>query len=401
MSSFSPAVRAGVGLLIGIAGETGSGKTFSALRLARGLAGGDDQAIAFIDTEAGRALHYAGAAGEKPGGAIFGFQHCDLGAPFSPEAYSEKIAEADRAGFRVIVIDSFSHEWDGEGGCADIHDADLDEMVERSRQRANGAAWWNEASQREKLSISAWKGAKLRHKRMVSRLLQCRAHLVICMRAEDKLRIEGRTEQGRNGREFAKTEITPAAKLPPRERWQPICEKRFPFQLITLLIVTPDAPGVPIALKLQQQHRSAVREDCPLDERAGELLAAWARGDAPACEARGGGAAVAPSPSTPHHFAGAAFDPARPANLAIPIALAELESGDWRLFVEALRDLIKAAPDAEARRCWLASHDRELLYLRGLHPNWAAGLEGLAAADSADETAPVADAVRGALANAP
>ena len=38
--TFRPALREAIPLLIGVAGGTGSGKTFSALLLARGIAGG-------------------------------------------------------------------------------------------------------------------------------------------------------------------------------------------------------------------------------------------------------------------------------------------------------------------------------------------------------------------------
>jgi hypothetical protein len=98
---------------------------------------------------------------------------------------------------------------------------------------------------------------------------------VICLRAEDKLRMETREEEGRNGRTYTKTTITP-------ERWAPVCEKRLPYELITSLVLSPDAPGVPIALKLQAQHRMFVPLERPLDERVGEHLAAWARGASPA-----------------------------------------------------------------------------------------------------------------------
>ena len=54
-----PAVRERVPLLLGLVGPSGGGKTYSALRLARGfqkVTGGD---IHFIDTEARRVFHYA------------------------------------------------------------------------------------------------------------------------------------------------------------------------------------------------------------------------------------------------------------------------------------------------------------------------------------------------------
>src|SRR5689334_8290331 len=101
--SFRPAVREGVGLLIGLAGSSGSGKTYTALRLASGMAG--DKPFAVIDTEAGRAKHYADQ---------FTFHHGDLTPPFSPARYSEAIKAADEAGYPVIVVDSCSHEHAGE-----------------------------------------------------------------------------------------------------------------------------------------------------------------------------------------------------------------------------------------------------------------------------------------------
>src|SRR5690606_33406969 len=102
---FRPAKREQVSLLIGVAGASGSGKTYSALRLATGLCNGKGMAV--IDTEAGRALHYADQ---------FKFDHCDMRPPFRPDAYRAAIEAADTKGYDVIVIDSVSHEWAGEGG---------------------------------------------------------------------------------------------------------------------------------------------------------------------------------------------------------------------------------------------------------------------------------------------
>ena len=88
---FKPAVRENVNLLIGLAGGTGSGKTYTAMRLASGIAG--DKPFALIDTEAGRGKHYADQ---------FKFDHGDLLPPFRPAAYAEAIKAADDAGYPVI-----------------------------------------------------------------------------------------------------------------------------------------------------------------------------------------------------------------------------------------------------------------------------------------------------------
>jgi hypothetical protein len=109
----------------------------------------------------------------------------------------------------------------------------------------------------------------------VSRLLQCRAHLILCLRADEKLRIEQIKEGNRT-----KTVIVQPKDMPPNERWVPICEKRFMFEMTLSLILTPANPGVPVPIKLQAQHRDAVPLDKQLSEETGRKLAAWAAGGA-------------------------------------------------------------------------------------------------------------------------
>src|SRR3954464_601021 len=175
--NFRPATRENVGLLIGLSGGTGSGKTYTAMRLAQGIAG--DKRFAVIDTEAGRAKHYADA---------FKFDHGDLQPPFRPDAYAEAIKAADEAGYPVIVVDSMSHEHAGEGGLLDWH--------EEEYQRMGG---------RDAVKMTAWIKQKMAHKQMVQRLLQVRAHLILCFRAEEKIEIVKVTDdQGRS-----KTQIVP------------------------------------------------------------------------------------------------------------------------------------------------------------------------------------------------
>lgn len=296
---FAPAVREQVSLLIMLAGASGSGKTRSALELARGLADGDDSKIAVIDTEAGRAKHYAVKPGERPSAERFGFHHGDLKPPFTPEAYEEAIKAADAAGFKVIVIDSGSHEWEGEGGLHDEHQEAVAAAVAKARSVAEDKGWrFDEAQAADRASVGAWKEPKRRHKRFVSRLLQCRAHLIICLRADEKMRIEKvKDERGRE-----KTVIIAAKDMPPKDRWAPICEKRLPYEMTLSFILTPDKPGFPVPIKLQDQHRAAVPLDMPLSEKTGRALAEWARGGSPAQPERDRASASVPgsAPATGH-----------------------------------------------------------------------------------------------------
>ena len=234
---FQQAVREQVSLLIALAGASGSGKTFSALRLAQGLA--PTGKIAFIDTEALRGLHYADR---------FRFLHADMRPPFRPEHFVEGIRAAEAAGAEVVIIDSFSHEYDGEGGIMD---------------------WADQLAESGVKSPGNWKEPKLAHKKMMNALLQCRASLIFCLRADEKIEII---------RENGRTQVRPLG-------WVPICEKRFMYEMTASFTLTPDAPGRPrfdLPHKLQEQHRAFFPEGQPIGEQCGRAIAEWARGGAPA-----------------------------------------------------------------------------------------------------------------------
>jgi hypothetical protein len=245
--SFTRAVREQVGLIVGLAGGTGSGKTYSSLRLATGLSNG--KPFALIDTENGRAKHYA---------TEFAFDHGDLRAPFRPEAYAEAIKAADEARYPVIVVDSCSHEWTGEGGILDWQDEELDRMA--------GDDW----KKREACKMAAWIKPKMDHKKMMARLLQVRAHLILCFRAEEKIDMV----RGDDGR----MKIIPKVTRTGLDGWVPICEKNMPYELTASFLLTADAPGLPKPIKLERQHRELFVLDQPIDEKAGRLLAEWAAG---------------------------------------------------------------------------------------------------------------------------
>lgn len=106
------ATRKQVKLRLGLSGASGFGKTYSALLLAYGMTN-DWSKIAVIDTENESASLYADL-GE--------YQTLVLQAPFSPERYIEAIKTCESAGMEVIIIDSISHEWEGTGGCLQIHE---------------------------------------------------------------------------------------------------------------------------------------------------------------------------------------------------------------------------------------------------------------------------------------
>lgn len=103
MTGFKKAQRSQVRLKLAMTGPTGSGKTWSALRLVKGLGG----KTAFIDTENKSASLYADH---------FDFDVLDLSPPFTTEKYIDAINQAEKAGYQNIIIDSLTHAWAGEGG---------------------------------------------------------------------------------------------------------------------------------------------------------------------------------------------------------------------------------------------------------------------------------------------
>lgn len=259
---FRPAVRENVSLLIGLAGGTGSGKTFSAMRLAAGIAGG--KRFAVIDTENGRARHYADQ---------FDFDVADLTEPFRPDRYADAIEAA--TAYPVVVVDSMSHEHAGPGGLLEWHEEEF--------QRMGG---------RDAVKMTAWIKPKTEHKKMVSRLLRVKPHVILCFRAEEKL--EQVTVDG-------KKQWIPKRSLTGADGWIPVCEKNLPYELTLSFLLTAAAPGLPKPIKLQEQHRPMVPLDRPVTEDVGVALAAWAAGEG--TSARGGSPTAASSeeetPSVP------------------------------------------------------------------------------------------------------
>jgi hypothetical protein len=95
---FKKAIRRQSKLRLAITGPSGAGKTYSALRLAKGLGG----KLAFIDTENGSASLYS---------AQFEFDVIELQVPLANEKYIDAIKMAERAGYETLIIDSMSHGW--------------------------------------------------------------------------------------------------------------------------------------------------------------------------------------------------------------------------------------------------------------------------------------------------
>lgn len=149
---FKKAERKQAKLRLALAGPSGSGKTYSALLLAMGLGG----RIAVIDTEHGSASLYAD---------LVNFDAMELHAPYSPERYIEAIVAAEQAGYDTLIIDSYSHEWTGSGGCLEQN-----ETVAHQKFRGNTWAAWNETTPR--------------HRKLTDKILTSSMHIICTMRSK-------------------------------------------------------------------------------------------------------------------------------------------------------------------------------------------------------------------------
>lgn len=149
-------------LRIGLSGTSGSGKTYSALLLALGMAPADK--VCIIDTENGSADLYD-SLGE--------FNVIPLAAPYTPERYIEAIETAEKAGMEVIIIDSTSHEWDGRGGVLESN-----ELLAQAKYRGN--TW------------SAWSQSTPRHQKFIESIVTSKCHVITTARAKtETVQVEG------------------------------------------------------------------------------------------------------------------------------------------------------------------------------------------------------------------
>ena len=254
------AKRERVPMLVGLVGPTGSGKTYSALRLAVGMQRVTGGKIFYVDTEARRALHYADE---------FDFQHVEMTEPFSPLDYQQVIEFCVMKGATILVVDSMSHEHEGPGGVLEMHEAELDRMA------------GDNMAKRQRVNIGAWVKPKQQRRKLINTVLRCGVNAIFCFRAKEKLKII-------------------SGKEPVALGWQAIAGDEFVYEMLVNCLFYPGAEGVPnwapdeagerVMTKRPKRLAAIFKDKEPLSENTGEALARWAAGDEPPARpaARGG-----------------------------------------------------------------------------------------------------------------
>lgn len=220
---FRKAERQKARLRLGLFGPAGSGKTYSALRVAKGLGG----KIALIDTEAGSGELYS---------KQFDYDVCQLAAPFTPEKYVEAMKAAEGAGYDTIVVDSLSHAWAGAGGILDIQ---------------------GKAADKSRNSYTAWREATPRHNELVEAILQSKCHVIITMRSKTEYVLE-EDERGK--------------KVPKKVGMAPVQRDGMEYEMT-------------VCAEIDERHEARFSKDrtsmfskadwSPLTEATGAKLRAW------------------------------------------------------------------------------------------------------------------------------
>lgn len=175
------ATRKAVKLKLNLSAPSGAGKTYSALRLAKGLVG-DWSKICVIDTENGSASLYS-HLGE--------FNTIEMQPPFTPEKYIAAIEMCEKVGMEAIVIDSTSHEWSTL----------IEENQILADTKFRGNSW------------SAWSQSTPRHDKFVNKVLHTPIHIITCTRSktetvmgeDKKVKKVGMKDQQRDGWEYELT----------------------------------------------------------------------------------------------------------------------------------------------------------------------------------------------------
>jgi AAA domain len=344
---YRPGVRGDTLAMVFFAGPSGSGKSLSALKFARGLADGDDSAIAAIDTENGRLAHYFPAEGEPTDDRHFQPQYLQLEPPFTPDNYRAAIEAAAKLKPKpkVILIDSASHENDAVN---EHHDRELTRMA------------GNDYDKREKAKFAAWVQPKQLHGRLLNCILQQRCHFVITLRAKDAIKPVKNSK--------GKVEFLPVG-------WTPIAVSGLEYEATALLVFPPSSQGVPDLgaerTKLQGQHAHIFPVGFAITEGAGRAMALWCKGQKQK--------PAASPPSEPRQPASPLVVPQRPADEPAggeppppPAGLSPMEEARARGVDEgsqaAYNNLHESLRHTRDPRAWWKDHTRALQVLEEAAP---------------------------------
>lgn len=165
---FVPARKEQAKLRLALMGASGHGKTWTALLFATKLAALAGGKVAMVDTEGRSARKYA---------SDFEFDVLDLTKNYAPENYIRAIRAAEQFGYSVVVIDSFSHAWTGDGGVLSI--------VDNAGKAMKGNDW------------AGWSKGRPAQNALVDTLINANIHIIGTMRSKTEWAIETDARTGK------------------------------------------------------------------------------------------------------------------------------------------------------------------------------------------------------------
>jgi hypothetical protein len=230
--SIQDAKREPVAVSILLAGPSGAGKTFTALRLGRGLAG-PSGLIVLVDTEVKPASLYAND---------FKFKHIRLPKPFEPERYREAVRLAMTLKPAVLIIDSATHEWIGSGGILPT----LDKIPGTNQ-------------------MVKWKDLTPRHERFVDTITSQKCHTIVCVRAKERYVMEETKRDDGSKKVDVK-----------RVGLRPIQRRDFFYDFMVSFVLDPDSNNARLLNNTIEYFRNHTPHR--LTEDDGKAIAAWALG---------------------------------------------------------------------------------------------------------------------------
>ena len=219
MGSFKKATKKEAKLRLALFGVSGSGKTYSALRIAKGLGG----RIAVIDTENHTACKYSDR---------FDFDVCECE---KATINNIQMLLDDAKDYDVLIIDSLTHAWDEL----------LDEVNRIAKSKFGGNSW------------SAWSEGTPKQRQFIKSLLNFNGHLIVTMRSETTWEVQ-ENDKGK--------------KVPVRIGTAPKQGKSIEYEFDMLININQDHSAYVL------KDRSANYQDACIeiiDEKLGRNLKQW------------------------------------------------------------------------------------------------------------------------------
>ena len=221
---FRKAERKKAKLRLAITGTAGSGKTYGALLVAKGLGG----RIALIDTESGSGDLYANE---------FDYDVGSISAPYEVRKYLQAIYDAENAGYDTIIIDRLSHAWAGSGGLLDMQG----QIADSSSSKNSYAAW---------RKVTPW------HNKLIEMMLNSKCHIIATMRSKTEYI---QTENERGKKEIIKAGLAPVQR------------DGIEYEFTTVFDLGQDH-----AVKVSKDRTSLFDGQVfQLSEKTGEILKTW------------------------------------------------------------------------------------------------------------------------------